>query len=65
MPQEHSSGFSEPNQYVNHQVEYKCSTGKIVRMSFPPLHMDEAMADKLLLQMRSLAALFMDFEDAG
>ena len=62
---EHSSGFPQPHQYVNPQVEYKCPIGKIVRMTFPPLHMDEATADKFLLQRCSLAALFMDFEHAG
>jgi hypothetical protein len=33
-------------------------------MAFPPLGMDEAMADKFLLHVCSLAALFMDFENA-
>jgi len=34
-------------------------------MTFPPLHMDEAMADKFLLQICSLTALFMDLGNAG
>lgn len=59
------SGCFQPHQYVNHSGEYKCPTSKIVRMTFPPLHMDEAMADKSFLQIYSLPALFMDFENAG
>lgn len=35
------------------------------RMTFSPLYMDEAVADKFLPQICSLAALFMDFENAG